>query len=633
MKKLLFSLLAMSALCLGFVSCTEEIDEPGSIYGVVTDKATGEPIRSAGVELSPTGMKTVTGSEGQFEFTQLTPGQYTLLITKAGYTDYASSTIQVTAGQQAKTDVQIEQLPPALKVVNDHREEISTLDFGSAEADLARSFNIFNDGVEALDWEIVKTADWIENISKESGTLKAGGTQAIIITINRLLLKSGENKTTVHITSNNGSKQLTVKATNGTISATLNTLPVTNIKTTSATLNGKILTKGTPTYSERGFVYATQGMPTIETATAKLTVPVTEQDSFSITVTNLQENTTYFVRAYAINGGTIAYSSNEVQFTPAQSLPKVATKEVTNIVIEKGTTTFNGAIQDVGDPAYTERGFVYGTQHNPTVEDDTKKMVAGKGLGDFSANISELTMGDIYYVRAYATNEMGTAYGEEVMADMNAIMPVVTTDSLEFISTTSAVFYGTITEIGDPAYTERGFVYGTMLIPLLDNGATKVVSAGTIEGRFNSEINDLTANETYYVRAYATSSAGTVYGEVKSIEMVLSEYAQAIITTFGGYTYKCYVLGNMNWNQAVEACENFDLGGYTDWYLPNREEMMHILENTTLDSLHSHRYWTSSEYSSSYRYYIYWSDYGYWKWTDATKSASHYVCAVRRYKE
>ncbi len=531
MKKLLFSLFAISALCLGFVSCDETLEEPGSIYGVVTDKATGEPIRSAGVELSPTGMKTVTGSEGQFEFTQLEPGQYTLLITKTGYTDYASSTIEVTAGATAKTDVQIEQLPPALKVVNDSREEISTLDFGSAEADVARSFNIFNDGVETLEWEIVKTADWIKEISKTSGTLKAGATQSIIITINRSLLKSGTNQTTVHITSNNGSKQLTIKATNSTQYVTLNTLPVTNLKTNGATLNGEILSVGNPKYIERGFVYSEQGMPTVETTIKKITVPVTEESLFSVAVVGLTMGTTYYARAYAINAGVVSYSSNEVPFTPAYSTPTVQTDSVTNISVSTGTATFNGTIVALGDPAYTERGFVYGIQHNPTIEDDTKKIVSGKSLGGYTTNISGLIAGNTYYIRAYATNEIGTSYGEE-----------------------------------------------------------------------------------------------------QKLEMIISEYQQAISTTFAGYTYKCYPLGKMNWNQAYQACEDFDLGGYTDWYLPNKEEMKHILENTTLDSSHNCGDWWTSSLNGSHAYDIYWEG-SYWRVDNASKDVSYYVCAVRKYKE
>ncbi len=538
MKKFL-SLFMVLAIILCWQGCSlfgtgESL--PGGIYGVVTDKATGEPIRSAGVELSPTGMKTITGSEGQFEFTELTPGQYTLLITKTGYTDFASSSIEVKAGATAKTDVQLEQLPPALRVVNDSREDISTLDFGSAEADLARSFNIFNDGVETLEWEIIKTADWIKEISKTSGTLKAGATQAIIITIDRTKLKSGENKTTVHITSNNGSKQLTVIATNGTVYTTLNTLPVTNIKTTGATLNGEILLEGNPKYIERGFVYSTSGMPTIETTIKKMTVPVTNDKKFSVAISGLTMGTTYYVRAYAKNADQVSYSSNEVPFTPAQSLPQVTTEAATNISVSTGTATFNGTIVELGDPAYTERGFVYGLQHNPTIEDDTKKVVSGKSLGGYSTNVSGLAYGTTYYIRAYATNAMGTAYGTE-----------------------------------------------------------------------------------------------------QKLETVLSEYQQAICTEYAGYTYKCYPFGSMNWTQAKQACADFDLGGYTDWYLPNKEEMMHILENTTLDSQHQNVWWTSTLVSSYYgTYYSIWWDKNAIEWyvnSGSNKSNSHYVCAVRKYKE
>ena len=125
MKRILFFLSVLFAVVL-WQSCEKEV-LPGSIYGVVTDKATGEPIKSAGVELNPGGLKTVTGSEGQFEFVDLTPGKYNLIITKTGYVDFASSTIEVKEGQTAKSDVQIEKLPPSLRVVDDNNEYIHHL--------------------------------------------------------------------------------------------------------------------------------------------------------------------------------------------------------------------------------------------------------------------------------------------------------------------------------------------------------------------------------------------------------------------------------------------------------------------------------------------------------------------------
>ena len=65
MKKLLYLFFGILLICGIYQACTPE-EIPGSIYGVVADKATGEPIKSAGVELSPSGLKTITGSEGQF---------------------------------------------------------------------------------------------------------------------------------------------------------------------------------------------------------------------------------------------------------------------------------------------------------------------------------------------------------------------------------------------------------------------------------------------------------------------------------------------------------------------------------------------------------------------------------------
>ena len=210
-RNLLFLVFAVLAF---LVSCGgSESKEPGSIYGVVTDKATGESIINAGVELQPVGLKTVTGSDGQFEFNEVAVGTYTLYVTKTGYSDNSSS-ITVNSGKQSKGDVQLEKAPAALRIVDDDGKDISEIDFGAEAGDISRQFNIFNDGTETLEWEISFSAEWIKSFSKESGELKAGGTQGVIMKIDRELLESVENITTIHITSNDGNKQLTVKATN-----------------------------------------------------------------------------------------------------------------------------------------------------------------------------------------------------------------------------------------------------------------------------------------------------------------------------------------------------------------------------------------------------------------------------------
>ena len=210
MKKILTLLTIALSLVIINHSCKPEPELPGSIYGVVTDKATGEPVKTAGVELSPLGLKTVTGNEGQFEFTELEPGNYQLYVTKTGYTELVSSTIVVKSDQTAKGDVQIEKLPAALKVLDDKGEDLSEIDFGNKYDDVSRMFSIFNDGPELLTYEIVKTASWITNLSVTEGELKPGATKAVVVTIDRDKLSLGENTTTLQIISNNGNKQLTI---------------------------------------------------------------------------------------------------------------------------------------------------------------------------------------------------------------------------------------------------------------------------------------------------------------------------------------------------------------------------------------------------------------------------------------
>ena len=318
MKKSRYLLLIFCLFATIWQACeTKKETIPGSVYGVVADKATGEPIKSAGVELSPSGLKTITGSEGQFEFTKLDPGKYTLFVTKTGYLDGVSSTIEVKPGQQSKGDVQIEKLPPSLRIINNNNEDIDMLDFGAQKSDISRSFNIFNDGEFPLEWEITYTADWIKSISKTSGTLKAGGTQALVLTIDReKILESGKYTTTIHILSNNGSKPLQVLAIGAnTILSTVRMLNVQPQGPNSMVFNAEIMNIGDPKYVECGFVYSTKSKPTIDNCVRQLLAPTNDTNIYSYVANGLEKGQTYYVRAYIINVDQISYSNNEVEFT------------------------------------------------------------------------------------------------------------------------------------------------------------------------------------------------------------------------------------------------------------------------------------------------------------------------------
>ncbi len=390
-------------------SCSKDIsDEPstGSIEGSVSDRTTGEPVSVVNVTLTPGGNSTVTGSDGTFRFRDIEAGSYTLQINKEGYKDNTAK-VYVRIGSPTSAHLVIERIPG---IVTADRE---TLDFGDNQSLNTLSFNIVNSSYEDLEWEIEERCEWITEVKPAKGTLKYGKTEGIVVVIDRQLLNTGENKAVIVIRSSQGSSELNVKATGAKrLLPSLNTLAPTNVTSSTATFNAEIVDAGTPAYTERGFVYSLTSTPTMENSIAKLTCPVNTNKSFSYNVTGLKYGQTYYVRAYAKNSVGVAYSSNQITVKPTATMPAVTTLDIAGADMSKGTATFRGQITNIGNPAYTERGFVYSTMPEPTIYDE--KIVAnGAGeVGSFSKYVTGLPK-KTYYVRAYATGLAGTTYGEE----------------------------------------------------------------------------------------------------------------------------------------------------------------------------------------------------------------------------
>ncbi|MBQ9439922.1 MAG: carboxypeptidase regulatory-like domain-containing protein [Paludibacteraceae bacterium] len=238
----------------------------GSVYGTVVDKITGEPVGNADVELSPTGLKHTTGSDGTFEFTKVEAGKYNLIVTKSGYKDFRSNEIVVKGNSDDKpVSIQIEMLPPALTVVDDNKKEIDSVDFGSDDGVTMRSFNIFNKSEKKLNWEISHDCQWIK-FSKEQGNLEANESQSIVVIIERNKLSLGTNSAIVHITSNNGSKELKILASTVNV---VETLQPSNISSQSAALNARIVRNMQPAIVEYGFVYSKKPSPSLTNGAIK----------------------------------------------------------------------------------------------------------------------------------------------------------------------------------------------------------------------------------------------------------------------------------------------------------------------------------------------------------------------------
>jgi uncharacterized protein (TIGR02145 family) len=202
-----------------------------------------------------------------------------------------------------------------------------------------------------------------------------------------------------------------------------------------------------------------------------------------------------------LNGGqgSYIYKSSQV------AVPVLTTTAVTSIT---GTTaTSGGNVTSEGGATITARGVCWSTSANPTTVNS--KTIDGAGTGTFTSSITGLTAGTTYYVRAYATNSIGTSYGNEISFATTATLPTLTTTEVSSITGITATSGGNITSDGGSAITAYGVCWSTSANPTTANSKT-IDGAGT--GTFTSSITGLTAGTTYYVRAYATNSEGTAYG-------------------------------------------------------------------------------------------------------------------------
>ena len=230
-----------------------------------------------------------------------------------------------------------------------------------------------------------------------------------------------------------------------------------------------------------------------------------------------------------------------------QGLPVVTTHEVTEIGISSAIC--GGEVTDDGGAEVTARGVCWSTNPDPTITD--AHTTDGSGLGGFTSNITELDAGTVYYVRAYATNEVGTVYGEEKQFTTKEGAKVTTKD-VTGITETTAICGGEVTDDGGAEVTAKGVCWSTNENPTIADSHTM---NGSGLGSFTSNITGLGTGNTYYVRAYATTMDGTSYGIQKSF------------TT--GNVHECVDLGlpsGLKWATCnVGASTPFGYGNYYAW--------------------------------------------------------------------
>lgn len=220
------------------------------------------------------------------------------------------------------------------------------------------------------------------------------------------------------------------------------------------------------------------------------------------------------------------------------ALPLVVTGDISNV--SNTGATIEGNISYDGGSEVIARGVCCSTSINPTTSDTHTS--DGSGTGSFTSSLTGLSPGVTYYVRTYATNILGTSYGNEITFTTLDIPTSITT-RVSAITLNSAQTGGNITDDGGSNVTARGVCWSTSPNPTIADNRT---TDGKGTGVFTSSLTGLSSGTTFYVRAYATNSIGTAYGDEVTFRTRQSN-------GIGNYTFTIYTAPDGIINSSVFA--------------------------------------------------------------------------------
>ena len=575
-----------------FVMCGEDIaPTTGNLLGTVTDRASGEPLKDVNVTLALSGKSAKTGSDGHYEFYSVEAQQYTVSVSNENYsTD--NKTILVKAGEDSRLDFAMRPSKPQIEVNQE------TLDFGNEFTTL--TLNIRNTGFAVLDWQISEDVPWL-SCSPTSGELASGESKGIVVNVDRKGLAVGDYSQTIAITSNGGNAnirvnmsvqgmavnvspqeldfgavtstmQLTMSGgnnvsytltpsndwilpskTSGVFSKTENIvvavdranhaegkyegslslkvgehsklipvrmtilakempsatlLSVDDVTDVSATFKGAVISVGSSRVTKYGFCWGKQENPELSTAESCSFGDCSAAADMSYTANLLEPNTIYYVRAYAENSEGISYS-NQLRFTTEETAqkPEVETGIADNI--KSSQVDVAGKILKMGDKkGIIQHGHVWSRMANPTLDNQKTQLGATIVTGGFVSTLTGLEPNVTYHVRAYATNSIGTSYGEDVTFITIPDIVALTTTAARDIIHNAATVGGSISDDGGNVIVERGICWGTEQNPTI-NSERKTSQENT--ERFSVRIEGLNELTAYHARAYVITKDDKAY--------------------------------------------------------------------------------------------------------------------------
>jgi hypothetical protein len=422
----------------------------------------------------------------------------------------------------------------------------------------------------------------------------------------------------------------------------LTTKAITGISSSIASSGGNITSDGGSAITAKGVCWSVNPAPTLSN---NKTTDGTGSSSYNSNITGLSPLSLYYVRAYATNsvgttfGNELSFTSTDLVYPPSSTAPIVAT--ASSVLITSSTASSGGYVSSDGGSAILSRGVCWSTTTNPTLANN--HTTDGTGLGYFTSTVIGITgCNTVHYIRAYACNSTDTTYGPQNSVTTGNLPSGVTTIITKTLPD-SIITGGNIPDDGGCSITQKGVCWSLTANPTTSNSKT---TQGAGSGTFISYITGLLPNVTYYVRAYATNSKGTVYGDQQVVTTAIpsgiylgQSYAGGRVfyidgTREHGLICTSVSIGNFVWgcngtdiatstdfgsgetnttaitafctetNTAAKACDTLSLNGYSDWYLPSLNELNLVYTNIGKHGVITNtNYWSSSQCGAGYAYY------------------------------
>jgi uncharacterized protein (TIGR02145 family) len=358
----------------------------------------------------------------------------------------------------------------------------------------------------------------------------------------------------------------------------ITTIDVSNIMSSSAVSGGIINSDGGSQITSKGLVWSTNPNPDLNDFNTNEGIG---SSNFSSVLTGLNAGVTYYLRSYATNALGTGFGEQK-SFTAATTSLNVATIVLDSISnIGTITATAHSNISSQGGGEVTERGIVWNTNPIPTVNNNL--VLTGSGSGVFITDINEMPNSSTIYIRSFAVNNFGISYSNEISFSTLTGLPTLTTNTINNVITETATTGGDIIDDGGSPVTDRGVVWANSPNPTLSDNFN---SEGSGIGYYVNYISGLSPGTNYYLRAYATNSFGTAYGN----EIVFTTLLEKpTITDIDGNVYSTIIIGSQTW-----MAENLKVSRYNDG-----SPIPYIVENSEWSSTTSGA-WSYYNHDESY---------------------------------